>query len=35
MKEIKIIACSGAEYNGELARQAAITLSENSPIAEF
>lgn len=34
MKDIKLIACSGAEYNGELARQVAIELSENSSIAD-
>ncbi|MHA1300490.1 MAG: putative zinc-binding protein [Candidatus Helarchaeota archaeon] len=34
MREIEIIACSGAEYNGEIARQVAIILSEKSSIAD-
>jgi len=33
MVDIKIIPCSGAEYNGELARQVAIRLCEKGPIA--
>jgi len=33
MTGIKIIPCSGAEYNGELARQVAIRLYEKGPIA--
>ena len=33
MTNIKIIPCSGAEYNGELSRQVAIRLCENGPIA--
>ncbi|MHA1800080.1 MAG: putative zinc-binding protein [Candidatus Helarchaeota archaeon] len=32
--DIILIPCSGAEYNGELARQVAITLSEKSVIAD-
>lgn len=32
---IIIIPCSGAEYNGELARQVAIKLSENSEISSI
>jgi len=34
VKKIILIPCSGAGYNGELARQAAIQLTENSPIAD-
>ncbi|NHI91066.1 MAG: hypothetical protein EAX96_01100 [Candidatus Lokiarchaeota archaeon] len=34
-ERISLIPCSGADYNGELARQAAIKLSEDSPISEF
>ncbi|MHC1591003.1 MAG: putative zinc-binding protein, partial [Candidatus Helarchaeales archaeon] len=33
--KITFIPCSGAEYNGELARKVAIELSEKSPIADF
>lgn len=33
-KKIIFIPCSGAGYNGELARQAAIQLTENSSIAD-
>ena len=33
-KKILFLPCSGAGYNGELARQAAIQLTENSPIAD-
>jgi uncharacterized metal-binding protein len=33
-KKIILIPCSGAGYNGELARQAAIQLTENSTIAD-
>lgn len=32
-KNIILIPCSGAEYNGELARRVAIRLSENSKIS--
>lgn len=34
MKDLEFIACSGADYNGELARQVAIRLCENSPIQD-
>jgi len=34
LKSVIFIPCSGAEYNGELARQAAIRLSEKSSIAK-
>lgn len=34
-QNIIIIPCSGGEYNGELARQVAIRLSENSEISTF
>jgi uncharacterized metal-binding protein len=33
-RKIIFIPCSGAGYNGELARQAAIRFTENSPLAD-